>query len=225
VTRHGQPVLKGVCAADRQYPRGDRILSALGRRQAAWLGEHLARVGFKGQLFSSPYRRTLETAQIIAEVTQRSVTPEPALQEIGHPDRPSDGRKLTPGEMAECYPAVDPHASLPSPWRINTPETDEQIQTRVGAFLKRLVVMDLAEALLIAHGATVHACIRLLVPDGVPESEAEVVPVNWNCALTTLRVDDQADASLIRLFDIAHMPPECVTSNSVRYARPDGDAR
>lgn len=125
--------------------------------------------------------------------------------------------------MAECYPAVDPGISLPDSWRINTFETDDQVRTRVAPFLERLVRADPGEALLIGHGATVHACIRLLVPDCMPESQDEVVSVNWNCALTSFRVDDQGDASLVRLFDIGHMPPACVTSNYVRYVQTEGD--
>lgn len=91
---------------DRQYPPGDRALSPLGRRQAAWLGECLAREGFQGAIFSSPYRRTLETAQIVAETTGHSVIPEPALQEVVRQDGRPDFEELDSCELRRLFSRI-----------------------------------------------------------------------------------------------------------------------
>lgn len=93
------------------------------------------------------------------------------------------------------------------------PETESNVQERVRGFYEILLASDLKDVLLVGHGASVHACIRLLAPDNISESQADVVSRNWNCALTTLRAMGSGKASLTRLFEVTHIPPEFVTSN------------
>lgn len=201
--------------AGQQYPPGDPALSPLGRRQAAWLGECLAREGFQGAIFSSPYRRTLETAQIVAETTGRSVIPEPALQEVVRQDGCPDFEELDACELRRLFPRVDLGVSLSRPWLVEGPETESDVQERVQGFYEILFASKLEDVLLVGHGATVHACIRLLAPDHISESQADVVSRNWNCALTTLRAMGRGEAALTRLFEVKHIPPEFVTSNDL----------
>ena len=69
VTRHGQPLQRTQAQKeDPEFPPGDPPLSALGREQAQRLGECLKVLGFAGTIYASPYRRTAETADEIAEV-------------------------------------------------------------------------------------------------------------------------------------------------------------
>lgn len=67
ITRHGQVATEAECFGDVDYPKGDMPLSALGVKQAHLLGKRLFAEGFSGRIFSSPYIRTLQTAEAIAE--------------------------------------------------------------------------------------------------------------------------------------------------------------
>ena len=82
VTRHGQVAEDSEYFGDVAYPKGDMPLSKLGREQADLLGKRLRDEGFSGKIFSSPYLRTMETADIIAKITGSQVYPTPALHEI-----------------------------------------------------------------------------------------------------------------------------------------------
>ena len=59
---------------------GDPALTELGRTQAAHLTERLAAEGVT-RLLASPYRRTLETASIVARELDLSITVEPLVRE------------------------------------------------------------------------------------------------------------------------------------------------
>ena len=101
--RHGQPALEGMPRGiNYEFPPGDHPLSLLGRRQAEFLGRHLRECGFRGSIISSPYARTAETADIVAEICGAKVYFEPRLQEMRfYPDPPCPG--LTLEELASKY--------------------------------------------------------------------------------------------------------------------------
>ena len=224
ITRHGQPAIGDLPpGTDHEYPPGDPVLSVLGRKQAAWLGGRLAKLEFQGPIFSSPYRRTLETAQIIAEIVRRPLIPEPALQEYVLREGTPDLKGLTADEMRRLYPNVEPDAHVPHPWLVEGPETTEvEVKNRTRPFLEKLFDLAWEEALLVGHGASVHACIDLLVPGHMAARQAREPGVGWNCALTTVAGDGLENVSLRRDFDISHMPRECVTSNLTFYSGSEG---
>ncbi|MBT3379084.1 MAG: histidine phosphatase family protein [Lentisphaerae bacterium] len=211
ITRHGQPTAKGLPpGTDHEYPPGDPVLSVLGRRQAGWLGKRLAGGDFRGSIFSSPYRRALETASVIAEATSLTVTPEPALQEYvpiaGTPT--FDG--LQADDMARLYERVKLPRALPYPWFVSGPETDVDVQDRIRPFIEKLLASDSGDALLVGHGASVHACIAVM---GGTKREED--PFNWNCSLTTFEIVSAQNARRVRHFDTTHIPPRSVTSNAL----------
>jgi len=186
LARHGQITF------DSAKATWNPPLSALGCLQAACLGRRLAEEGFGGVVFHSPYERTRDTARIIAGITGGPVASEWALQEI----------------IREVRAAED--------WVIATVESDSDVEARVGRFLGRLMSMDPREVLLVGHGASVHACLRVLLPGRIPQPSAGVLPQGgWNCALSTVDVAGAGEAALIRLFDTSHIPPRSVTSNDV----------
>ena len=224
ITRHGQPAVGDLPpGTNHQYPPGDPVLSVLGRRQAAWLGEHLAEMGFQGPIFSSPYRRTLETAQIIAEIGRQPLIPEPALQEHVLREGTPEFEGLTVDEMRRLYPNVEPDAHVPHPWFAEGPETTEvEVKNRMRPLLEKLFGLAWEEALLVGHGASVHACIDLLVPGHMAARQARDPVVGWNCALTTVAGDGWENVSLVHDFEISHMPSECVTSNLTLYSIGEG---
>jgi len=212
ITRHGQPAMRGLPpGTDHEYPPGDPVLSVLGRRQAAWLGERLAALGFRGTIYSSPYRRTLETAQVIAECTDSVVFPDATLQEyVPNPGVP-DFQPLSKGEMRGLYPCVNPAVTLCRPWFVSGPEGREEVRQRLRPFLDRLLATQARQTLLVGHGATVHGLVSLLVPDHDQSGERGSA-MNWNCSLTTIDVGDEG-VRRTRDFDVSHLPPDGGTSN------------
>ena len=214
ITRHGQPAIGDLPpATDHEYPPGDPVLSVLGRQQAAWLGERLARTSFRGPIFSSPYRRTLETGAVIAEAIGAEVIPEAAFQEyVPRPGTPNfEG--LTSEQICALFPRVRRCEALPYPWFVSGPETQVEVRARVRPFLEALLTSHREEVLLVGHGASVHAGIAELI--GPERSTDDNAPVNWNCSLTTIEVGRGLPPRCIRLFDTEHVPAGSVTSNAM----------
>jgi broad specificity phosphatase PhoE len=213
ITRHGQPVLGDLAPGlDHQYPPGDPSLTALGREQASCLGKRLRLENFRGPIFSSPYRRTLETAEVIATETGSDIFPEKAIQEFV----PEGGRQfasLGGSDMAKLYPHVIADETFPHPWLFTGPEGEPEVLARVRPFINELLGTEVEEVLLVGHGASVYASIGALVPDAFQESQSQTAKHNWNCALSTIICRKNVPAKLVQTFDISHMPGDIVTSN------------
>ena len=67
ITRHGQVAPEAEYLGDPNYPEGDMPLSAIGFEQSHLIGKRLSEEGFSGTIFSSPYIRTMQTSNAIAE--------------------------------------------------------------------------------------------------------------------------------------------------------------
>ena len=213
ITRHGQPAIGGLAPGqDHEFPPGDPVLTELGRRQATWLGHHLAEFGFHGTIFSSPYRRTLETASLIALETASVIVPEAAIQECVFCDGYPEFDGLNAEEMQQFYPAVAASSTFCHPWFVQGPESFEKVTERVRPFVEWLQTTSHDQVLLVGHGASVHGMIKALRPEHEP-TEKPTTHFNWNCSLTTFEVTDGQMPVLRHLFDVAHIPLESVSSN------------
>ena len=217
ITRHAQPALKSGTDSDHQYPPGDPPLTEQGREQARLLGQHLAAENFHGPIFSSPYRRTLETAELVAGQTDTSIFPTRELQEWVPQEGTPDFDGLTLSDIRSLFTCIAPDANLEHPWFFTGPEAIPEVQVRARPFLKRLCQTAPAEALLVGHGASTSACINELLGANRPADISEDPLVNWNCSLSTIEIEQFADGKIITCFDIGHFPAEIVTSNQLRY--------
>jgi broad specificity phosphatase PhoE len=104
VARHAQSLWNlhfGRTRTDPGIP--DTPLTDLGRRQAHALAERLARFEI-GRLVASPYRRTLETAAIVAARLGCPVTVEPLVRER---NAFSCDEGTPPDLLAELWPDID----------------------------------------------------------------------------------------------------------------------
>ena len=92
-------------------------------------------------------------------------------------------------------------------------EDQEAVQRRVKPFIDQLVDRQADDVLLVGHGATIWACFEVI--KGLGEIVGELPELNngWNCSLSTYDVDAQLRTQILQLFDVSHMPPECVSSN------------
>ena len=138
VTRHGQ-VLPESYYDDVQFPAGDPSISELGRKQAAHLGNHLKNIGFSGIIYASPFIRTLETAEIIADYTASRIIPWAPMREIV---RNEESNKIFKGlsieEIKERFSHIDIEAELSYPWWISPIESMDDVQKRIESGLKKL---------------------------------------------------------------------------------------
>jgi broad specificity phosphatase PhoE len=220
ITRHGQPLLTPADEGQTlSYQPGDMPLSALGQRQATSLGCRLASMGFEGTIYSSPYRRTSATAQLIAEALDTTFYVEPALREIvKHRSQMEGFRGLGLDDLESRFPRIAPDAELPYPWWTLDVEEDDTVLQRMRPFLERLVEQGSGDVLLVGHGASVGASTRFFL--SLCQETPDDIPLSWNCALTAFELTSRCRLLLLR--DTAHLAPPDVTSNALH--KTDGPA-
>ncbi len=217
ITRHAQPTSK---AGGAGYPPGDPPLSELGREQSRLLGKRLESLGFKGSIHSSPYRRTAETANIVAKVLDAGFHLEPALREWATPAMVHFAGLNLDG-LRRDYDRVAPDAKLPDPWWTAEPEDEDDVLERVRPFLDRIVREETGDVLLVGHGASAIACMRHFLESNAPDALRKM-DHTWNSFLSAIRVKPQVEA--LFLCDTSHMPREMVTSNSATLMDLRGEA-
>ena len=205
ITRHGQVDQK------TDHPVGDPYLSDLGQEQARLLGTRLKQMGFTGTVHSSPFYRTMETAQIVAEVCDTAVTPAAEMREYvireGQMDR-FEGATLE--TLLGIYSRLVDSDTFPYPWWTSEIETDEDIETRVAPLIERVTEVD-EDVLLVGHGASVEGAHRVILKRITPEIE-DHGGICWNCVLSSFRFDN--GFAVIRVMDTDHLPPEAITANA-----------
>jgi len=223
VTRHGQPDFRPPGAEPSpDYSPVDPGLSTLGRTQAALLGRRLKKMRFLGDIYSSPFRRTIETADLIAaEIPGVTFRPEPAIREIVVvPERLRAFTGMTLEQIKSLYPTLAPGATLPHPWWTCEAETGEAVLARVSPFLQKLTETTKRDVLLVGHGASAGAAMRYfcsLMPD-VPTAFGP----NWNCGLSAVSIGPPLESVLIQ--DVSHLSPEQITSNRKTKAERDRES-
>jgi len=217
VTRHGQPDLEQVSwEANPDVPLCDPVLTEKGRIQAKYLGQSLKQRNFKGLIISSPYRRTLETAQIVAEQTNSVIAIEPLIQEVVTKNGFPEFKGLNIEEIKQYYNNVSRACEMPYPWFSQGPEALEEVKKRVAPLITHLLESD-TEVLLVGHGASVHACKEVILKNSfvknIPEKH------NWNCSLSSYIFNSSKNLEKFDLFNIGHMPEDIITSNKRLYSR------
>ena len=140
VTRHGQVADDAEYLGDVAFPKGDIPLSKLGCEQARLLGERLKSEGFSGVIYSSPFVRTMQSADIIARITGSSVVPTPAFHEIFRSDSMvSDFKGKSCDELRALFPTVDGKATLPPRWWTYKTEDEEAVRYRVSLAMQDIM--------------------------------------------------------------------------------------
>ncbi len=208
ITRHGQ-VAVGPFLGSVDFPAGDPPLTALGREQAALLGAHLKALGFAGDIYASPFLRTMETAELVAEHTGSRIYPCPAFREIFKTREAAEefeGSDLA--TLRRRFPHIAEDAALAFPWWEVKEDSYEDVVARVAGGLPQLPKDR--ELLLVGHGASASALVDLYK-----------IPMKWretrdfyNCNLSCI---DPEDDSVPTLFaNMAHIPYEKATNNPAR---------
>jgi len=205
ITRHAQPA---------PGPAGRRELTDLGQEQARQLGDQLAEEGFTGTVYSSPFRRTLETAHRVCEQTDLVFYPEPTLHE-GAGDWVGDIDELTLAEIKDLYQTCARDAvQMPEPWGPDTEESTEEIRSRVEAAFDTLLDHPTEDVLLVTHGGPSGVGVDLLCGE---EVDSQVTgntgyKLHYNTGLTAIDIDGTPTLKFGN--DVSHLSSGQVTSNS-----------
>ena len=210
IARHGQVAEESEYLGDVAFPKGDMSLSALGREQARLLGTRLREEGFAGIIYSSPFMRTMETADIIAKEVGATVIPTPAFHEIFRGQGMVDefvGKSVD--DLKKTFSTVATDAEMPLRWWTDMIETSEDVRYRVAMVLRENIITDPAadaDILLVGHGASVDAmCVYLT-------GEVDTTPF-FNCSYTLF----DTKTKRIKRNDSAHLSISQMTYNSVQY--------
>lgn len=145
--------------AERRY---DPPLSDDGMVQAQQLAKRLKHEKIK-HIFASPFLRTVQTANAVAEVLDLPIKLETGLSEWLNPAwMTEEPVKLPTRLLAELFPRID--ISYTPRIAANYPETREQVRSRSGQTARCLSCEFLPEhILLVAHGASVLGAAMGLV--------------------------------------------------------------
>lgn len=218
LTRHGQ-VLPDKFFGTADFPDGDIPLSELGKEQAEYLGKELARRNFKGIIISSPYLRTMTTAEAVASACDVKIYPEAAFREgVFREEEIKQLRGMTLQELKEKFPHVAPDAALAYPWWTTELEnTVEAYSKRIDPLLDRLLASDNEEILLVGHGASIGGTtnyfrkkFNIEMPHGLK---------NVNCNLSIFDLDENRELKRAVFFENKHLPEELLTSNVAQVER------
>lgn len=228
ITRHGQ-----VCPTEyfgnADFPMFDIPLSAIGQKQAECIAQVLKSRGFNGRIYSSPYRRTMMTAEAVARECNLPVFPEQALREILKTDEGAKEFKgMTIEQLKQEFSSVPENASLVYPWWKACKDTKETVIERVSLFWETLLQSEQNEVLLVGHGATVFGTIYYLnqkfgfgFPDDKEKLGEHLAGRSLNCALSYVETDKNGKLIRGEFFNTKHLTDEMLTSNPRSLPRPE----
>ncbi|HEY9651089.1 MAG TPA: histidine phosphatase family protein [Coleofasciculaceae cyanobacterium] len=152
--------------AERPY---DPPLSEDGMIQAQQLGQRLVGEGIQ-HIFASPFLRTVQTANFVADALDLSIKVESGLSEWLNPEwMRAAPETLSLEVLQEQFPRID--GSYQSRVVAHYPETSENVLERTGETARRLVAEFSEDSLFVGHGASVVGTAQGLV-GGVPEINA-----------------------------------------------------
>ncbi|MHC5857037.1 histidine phosphatase family protein [Nostoc sp.] len=137
--------------AERRY---DPPLSDDGTLQAQQLARRLKKENI-GHIFASPFLRTVQTANAVAEMLKLPIKLETGLSEWLNPVwMTEEPERLSTPALAELFPRID--TSYTSRIAAKYPETHEKVRERSGQTARCLATEFFPEdILLVAHGASV----------------------------------------------------------------------
>lgn len=202
--RHGD-ALPGPEIVMPESGQGSPPLTHLGRRQAEALSRWWSDKQFDA-LYSSPLRRTRETAEPFAEIRAMQVVLVDDLREV---EFRVDGRKhgepaderLSPEELRRRYDETIRQVSLDGRWSsIQNSEKSEHLRDRVTHALVEIAARHPGGRVAIfAHAGVINVFLAAILGQ-----ERDLLFPLHNTAVTIVRCQDR-QASLISFNDISHL--------------------
>ncbi len=131
--------------------------------QAQELGQRLQPENIT-HIFSSPFLRTIQTANEVAKILNLSIKLEAGLSEWHNPEWMSGSPEIHPREiLAAQYPRID--------WQYQSriipqyPESKADVNQRTKKTINQLVAEFREDILIVGHGASVYGATKGLVPE------------------------------------------------------------
>ncbi len=224
ITRHGQIAKPEELSPEvaAEFREGEKPLSPLGREQARRLGEKLKELGFCGKIISSPYMRTLETADIIADITGTDIIPFAPFREIFREPDMEHYHGLTLDEMRASFKNIAPDAVLSDKWWCDSDgkeycETQKDVDLRVAKGYEEIdkIYPDI-ELLIVGHAASAAALLKYFnicekAKEKIFDIRAFQRTTLFNCSLSAY---DPSDPDFCPIYcDTSHIPYELTTAN------------
>ena len=155
--------------------RYDPPLSEDGFVQAAELGQRLKQEKI-AHIFASPFLRTIQTANEVAQILNLPIKLEAGLGEWHNPEWMTEIPEIHPQDfLTEKYSSIDwNYNSYLTP---NYPETKADVNQRVASTVQKLVAQYSKDILIVGHGASVYGATLGLVAN-IPEDKVAL------CSLT-----------------------------------------
>lgn len=207
ITRHSQVPNGSSYNGGHLFPDGETLISELGEEQARLLGERLRDLEFSGVILSSPYVRTMLTAEIIAEIVGAEIIPFAPIHEIFRKNNQILSYKgLSSEELKKTFRHVRSDFELAYPWWPSALEDTNAVQARVddGVRLAEKLYGN-GDILYVGHGAS---CDALVNSYGIPKKRYSLL---FNCALSyVVKTDKKVKFTHC---DTIHLPYEKTTSN------------
>ena len=227
IARHGQLIERHMLPPEEaaKFPPSEKPLSDLGRCQARLLGEKMLSLGFHGKIISSPYYRTLETSQIIADITGSTIIPFAPIRERLKEDEVtvvSEFRGFNLSEIKKLFRSIDTETQLDERWWCEPDgkaieEPQERVDERVEAGYKLIDEKYRDEDILIvSHAAASHALFKYLklgreAFEKIPDKRLFLRTAQFNCSLSVI---DTEDDDFVPIYcDSSYIPYEKTTSN------------
>lgn len=187
--------------AARRY---DPHLSDDGLLQARELGQRLKEEKIE-HIFASPFLRTIQTANEVAEILDLPIKIEAGLGEWHNPEWMTEFPETHPPELLKAeFPRLDwNYRSLIIP---KYPETEAEVNHRTAETARRLVAKHSEDILIVGHGASVWGATQGLIP-GYP-----VFNVALCCLVKIIRNGDRWQLELCG--DTSHLSQ---VETKVRY--------
>lgn len=207
ITRHGQVGHNAeYFNGDVSLPKGEVLLSDLGRQQATLLGKRMKAIGFRGKILASPLIRTMETAELVAKETGSMIIPTPWFHEIfGNQAAIDVYRGYSVRELKKFFPHVAENSFMEEIWWATRAETQEMVYERVSEGLAEYMEKGTEDVLFVGHAASVAAAL-----DYMHLRECGIL---WNCGLSLF---DREQPKNNFCNDRAHLPENMVTCNKIK---------
>jgi len=192
--RHGETTFN---AGGRIQGQFNSELSAVGRQQCAAVARALGELPIEA-VYSSPLARSLETAQVLADVLHVEVKTDPRLMEINA----GIFQGLQWDEIAAKYPSDAVRWKSQDPdFRIPGGESRRDVMHRAGEALGAIREASFRHVAIISHGGFLSAAIKVLV-----QIPAELNPFSFdNGSISKLAWDDRARVKLLSLNQVDHL--------------------
>ncbi len=176
----------------------DIVLNEAGRHQAAALAKGMERRPV-AQIFSSPLKRALETAQAIGRTQKVKVQTLEGLKEVNF----GVWEGLTLDEIEKTYPKEN-RQWLKDPTSITPPkgETREELKKRSAQAVQWILDHMEGDVAVVAHGAIMAYLIEYLMRKE-PDHKAIIVK---NASITTLEYDPDSERMVLaEENDVSHL--------------------